>query len=99
MRKVKNNEFGITIDGERFAGDYYHKMISNRFPPRLVVQHTEKGWSKCDFCGKEYRIWMTHDKIWKESRKMAGRRPSMCVSCFLHMWYSSGRGLDRAWFP
>lgn len=62
--------------------DNIHRHETN-WPERLVVYNTEVGWEVCELCGKEHRIWIVPDKVWKKlPRRLRRRGLRVCTRCF-----------------
>ena len=60
--------------------DNIHKRANNH-PERLVVAYTSKGWNRCELCGREHRIWITDDAMWKRlPRRLRSAR--LCTRCY-----------------
>ncbi|MFA6118184.1 MAG: hypothetical protein WC729_29625 [Sphingomonas sp.] len=51
------------------------------YPARWVVTNTPKGWMVCEVCGKEFRVWMTSDALWKRLPRRLWAK-LLCTSCF-----------------
>jgi hypothetical protein len=71
---------GVVINGHDFSKTGLHRYEPG-YPERYVVANTPKGWMKCEICGKEFRVWMTHDALWKRLPKRLWRS-LICTGCF-----------------
>ena len=51
------------------------------WPPRLVWFYDHRGWYLCNLCGREHRVWIARDEVW---RLLPGklRRKALCTGCF-----------------
>jgi len=51
------------------------------FPDRYVRERSDRGWQRCDWCGDEFKLWMTSFENWE-------RLPPplwsafLCVPCY-----------------
>jgi len=75
MKGERGTQFVLPL-----AASPIHRVVET-FPRRIVATRVSTGWNVCDLCLREFRVWMTEDRVWRRL-PVRFRGTLMCTRCF-----------------